>query len=46
MTSRGWVADAVLAAFAAAGLLELYLSGQVELGRPARSSCWCRACWG
>jgi putative ABC transport system permease protein len=34
MTSRGWVADAVLATFAAAGLLELYLSGQVSSARP------------
>ncbi len=34
MTSRGWVVDAVLATFALAGLLELYLSGQVSPARP------------
>ncbi|HXP57573.1 MAG TPA: hypothetical protein VN847_21595, partial [Streptosporangiaceae bacterium] len=34
MNSRGWVADAVLATAAVAGLLELYLSGQVNSARP------------
>jgi putative ABC transport system permease protein len=34
MTSRGWVADAVLATLAVAGLLELYVSGQVSSARP------------
>ncbi|HEY2279493.1 MAG TPA: FtsX-like permease family protein [Streptosporangiaceae bacterium] len=34
MTSRGWVADAVLATFALAGLFELYLSGQVSSAKP------------
>jgi putative ABC transport system permease protein len=34
MTSRGWVVDAVLATFAVAGLLELYISGQVNSAKP------------
>jgi predicted nucleic acid-binding protein len=34
MNSRGWVADAVLATAAVAGLLELYLSGQVNSAKP------------
>jgi hypothetical protein len=34
MTSRGWVADAVLATGAVAGLLELYITGQVNSAKP------------
>jgi hypothetical protein len=34
ITSRGWVADAVLATFSVAGLLELYVSGQVNSAKP------------
>jgi putative ABC transport system permease protein len=34
MNSRGWVVDAVLATFAVAGLLELYVSGQVSSAKP------------
>ncbi len=34
ITSRGWVADAVLATFSVAGLLELYISGQVSSAKP------------
>jgi hypothetical protein len=34
ITSRGWVADSVLAAFSLAGLLELYISGQVSSAKP------------
>ncbi|HEX4254108.1 MAG TPA: FtsX-like permease family protein [Streptosporangiaceae bacterium] len=34
ITSRGWVADAVLATFSLAGLLELYISGQVSSAKP------------
>jgi hypothetical protein len=34
LTSRGWVVDAVLATAAAAGLLELFLTGQINSARP------------
>ncbi|HEY0717156.1 MAG TPA: hypothetical protein VGD68_06030, partial [Streptosporangiaceae bacterium] len=34
MNSRGWVVDAVLTTAAVAGLLELFLTGQVDSARP------------
>ena len=34
ITSRGWVTDAVLATAAVAGLIELYLSGEITSAKP------------